>query len=141
MGTARESPNVAILTALVTTLKADSSVTTAATGGVYNNVPQNTDYPYIEVVSPSDRREDTMGKFGAATLVDIKAVSQAFGDKEAAEIIDACITALDLTTPTLGGHVTLGLSWDSGERFRQVINGIVTRYHVATYRVWTEQAT
>jgi len=141
VGTARESPVEAILTAIVTTLDATSAVTTLATGGIYNNVPQGTAYPYVEVTSPSDRREDTFGKFGAASLVDVKAVSQYFGDKEASQILDACITALDLTTPTLSGHATLGLAWESNDRFREVVNGIVTRHHVATYRVWTEQAT
>lgn len=142
MGTARTSPIEQVLTGVVSALKASGAVTALVPAArIYNNVPQDTTYPYLEVTSPTDRREDTFGRFGAIALVDVKAVSQFFGDREASRILDAVITALDLTTPTLTGHATLGLAWDSSDRFREVINGIVTRHHVATFRAWTEQAT
>lgn len=141
MGTARTSPVEDILTAVVTTLKAASAVTTLATGGIFNNVPQQTAYPYIVVTSPTDRREDTMGRFGDAALVDVKAVSQAKGDQEASRILDACITALDFQQPAMSNHVALGLAWESTDRFEEIVNAIRTRTHVATFRVWTEQNT
>jgi hypothetical protein len=79
---ARRSPVEAVLTAIVSTLRASAGVSAIATGGVYNNVPQGTAFPYLEVSCPSDRPVDTCGRFGAELLVDVKAVSQAFGDQE-----------------------------------------------------------
>lgn len=136
----RTSPVEAVLAGVVTTLKASTDVTDAATGGVYNNVPQNTAFPYLEVTSPTDRREDAVGQLGASVLVDVKAVSQFRGDAEAAGIIDAAIQALNGTRPTVTGHTIFGIAWEQSERFREVINGVVTRHHVATFRVWTGQA-
>jgi hypothetical protein len=140
MGSARTSPIEQDLTGVVTTLKATSAVTALVSTRIYNNVPQDTTYPYIEVTSPTDRAEDTCGRFGALALVDVKAVSQSFGDREAARILNACITALNFVAPALTGHATLGLTWESNDRFREVINGVVTRHHVATFRMWTEQS-
>lgn len=139
MGTARTSPIEDVITALVTTLRATSAVTDLATGGIHNHVPQGTSYPYIEVSCPTDRREDTFGRYGAIALIDLKVSSQAHGDREALRITNACITALNNTTPALTSHTTLGISWDTTDRFRETINGIVTRTHVATFRVWAEQ--
>lgn len=140
MGTARTSPIEDVITASVTALKADAPLL-ALTTLIYNNVPQDTAYPYVEVTSPSDTRVDTFARFGSTVLVDVKVVSQAFGDREASRILDACITALNNTLPSLTSHTTLGIAWDSSDRFREVVNGIVTRHHVATFRVWAEQQT
>lgn len=135
---ARQSPVEAVLTAIVTTLKNTSAVTALATGGIYNHVPQNTSYPYIEVCSPTGRRMDTMTKFGTLTLVDVKAVSQYHGDLEAARIISE-VNALHLQKPSATGHTILGIAHDGEERMSEVVNGIVTRTHVSTFRVWSEQ--
>jgi len=139
MGSARTSPVEDTLTAVVTTLKAASALTALATGGVYNNVPQGTSYPYLEVTCPTDRRQDTFGTFGADILVDTKAVSQSPGDQEALRIIDATITALNNAALSLSSHRSLGVAWESSDRFRDVVDGIVTRQHVATFRIWAEQ--
>ncbi len=140
---ARRSSVEAVLTAIVTTLKATAGVTAltaTGAGSIFNNVPQNTSYPYVEVTSPTDRREDTCGRFGSSVLVDVKVISQAQGDQEAARLLDQCVRALDFQRPTLSAHATLGLAFESSDRFRDVVNAIVTRYHVATFRVWTEQS-
>lgn len=140
MGTARTSPVEDVITAIVTALKADAPLL-ALTTRIYNNVPQDTAYPYVEVTSPSDARIDTFARYGSTVLVDVKAVSQAFGDKEPSRILDACITALNNTLPSLTSHTTRGVAWDGSDRFREVVNGIVTRHHVGTFRIWSEQQT
>lgn len=135
----RRSPIETVLTAIVTTLKNSTGVTGLATGGVYNNVPQRETFPYIKVTSPTDRREDTFGRHGNIALVDVTVVSQGLGDQEGARISSAAVQALNDAAPSLTGHVWLGVEWDNGERFRETINGIDTRHHVNTFRVWTEQ--
>jgi hypothetical protein len=50
------------------------------------------------------------------------------------------MSALHLTRPTVSGHTVLGTAFENGERFQETINGVITRHHVATFRVWTEQS-
>lgn len=136
----RRSPDEAIVTAIVSTLLSSTGVTGLVATRIYNNVPQNTGYPYVVVALPSGRRQDTLGRFGASSMVDIKAVSQAFGDQEGIRILDQCVRALDFQRPTLNEHTMLGLAYDGTERYQEVANGIVTRHHVASCRAWTEQS-
>ena len=140
MAGVRRSPVEAVLTGIVTALRASTGVSALATGGIYNNVPQDTGYPYLVVTSPTDRRMDTMGRFGASVIVDLKAVSQYQGDREAAQILDHCQRALNFQPPSTTGHQILGVTWDSSDRYQEVVNGIPTRTHVATFRAWTEQS-
>lgn len=135
----RRSPDEAVLTAVVTTLRAAAGLTALVTG-VYNNVPQNTVYPYVEVTAPTAGRQDTMGRYGAATLVDVKAISQGFGDLDGVRIRDQVIRALDLQEPSAVAHTILGIAWDGNAKYDEVIGGVRTRYHVATFRVWSEQS-
>ena len=139
---ARRSPITAVLTGVVSTLRASSAVVAAvgSTTNIYNNVDQGAPYPYVVVMSPTDRPVDTMGRFGVESLVDVKAVSQARGDKEAADIVNDCLQALHFQRPTIAGHTVLGMAFENGARFQEVVNGVVTRHHVATMRLWTEQS-
>lgn len=138
----RRSPLEFVLTAMVTALRASSGLTAliGSSTAVYNNVEQGAVYPYVVVSSPTDRRMDTFGRFGAETLVDVKAVSQYPGDREASRIIDQAKRTLDLQPLATTEHTTLGVAWDTGERFSEIVNGIVTRHAVGTFRVWTEQS-
>ena len=138
----RRSPLTAVLTGVVGTLRASTGLTAliGSTTAVYNNVDPGAVFPYVVVMSPTDVPQDTMGRFGVSSLVDVKAVSQYPGDKEAADIVNQCVQALHFQRPTITGHTMLGMNYETGERFQEVINGIVTRHHVATFRVWTEQS-
>lgn len=137
----RTSPVEAVVSALITTLRATTALTPLVSG-IYNDVPQGTAYPYVVVTVPTNRRSDTIGCFGNSALVDTKVVSQYRGDREAARIQAAMISALNFQEPALaGGHRVLGLSWDSADSYQDVVNGVPTRYHVSTWRAWTEQTT
>lgn len=139
---ARRSPITAVVTGVVATLRADSDVVAAvgSSTAIYNNVAQGAAFPYLVISSPTDVPQDTMGRFGVSSLVDVKSVSQYPGDKEAADIINECVQTLHFQRPTVAGHTVLGMHFENGERYSEVINGLVTRHHVATFRVWTEQS-
>ncbi len=136
----RRSPDEAVLSAIVTTLKASSGVTALVSTRIYNNVPQDTTYPYVVVTLPTTRRQDTWGRAGALGIVDFRVVSQTAGDQEGIRVLDQINRVLDQTKPNLSGHSTLGLAWDQTERYSEVVNGIQTRHHVASCRAWTEQS-
>src|SRR5690242_20171970 len=101
---ARRSPDEAILTAVITALRASSDLTALATGGVYNSVPQGTAFPYVEVTVPSSVRQDTFSRYGSEATLDVKSVSQAAGDQEGVRIRSKCIEALNGQNLTLSGH-------------------------------------
>lgn len=138
----RRSPVEFVLRAVVATLRTSTGLTAliGSSTSVYNHVEQAARMPYVVVTSPSDRRMDT-ARFGAETLVNVQAVSQTFGDYDAAAIQDQCIRALNFTPLSTTQHTTLGCAWDNTERFSEVINGVQTRYHVGIFRIWTEQST
>lgn len=136
----RRSASAEVVAGIVTTLKSSTAAVALATGGIYNNVPQGTEFPYYEVTSVTERPDDTFGKFGSSQLVDVRAVSQYQGDLEVDQMSDAAIRALHFQRPTIADHVVLGINFEQSERFRETVNGIVTRHRIATFRVWTEQA-
>lgn len=134
----RTSPVAVVLDAVVDALTVASGITGVAS--VYQHVPQNTAYPYLEVTCHTDRREDALGQLGVSLLVDVKAVSQYRGESQAADLISAAIGALSGQSLSVSGHTVFGVAWEHAERFKEVVNGIVTRHHVATFRIWTGQA-
>lgn len=135
----RRSPVEAVISAIVSRLRASTGVTALVTG-IYNDVPQASAYPYVVVSSPLDKRMDTFGQLGGETMIDVQAISQAHGDQEGVRILDQVGRALDLQPLSTTQHTTFGVAWDQNERYSNVVNGIQTRYHVSTYRVWTGQS-
>lgn len=139
----RRSTVVEVLGAVVAALKASATVVTLAVGGVWNSVPQGTArFPYVEVTSPSDIAEDTFSRFGARLIVDVMVVSQArAGDLEAANLLNACIQALDFAALSATSPITiLGVTWRSSDRAQEEpVNGVTTRYHTGRFEVWAEQ--
>lgn len=135
----RKSPVESVLTAVVGTLRTSTDMTLVSSTGIYNNVEQDARFPYVVVTSPVDRRFDAVGQLGSEVMVNVQVVSQARGDKEASQILDQCIRALNFTPLETTQHDTFGCAWDSSERYSETINGVQTRYHVGMFRVWTGQ--
>lgn len=132
-----------VLTALVTRLKASSGVTTLATGGVFNNVPQDTAYPYVVVGAPSETRWDTWGCPGKTVTVQVEAVSNARGDKEAVSILNACIGALHFQRPTVTDHDLAGIAYDEGQSYKdpEMVGGVPIYHATGIFRVQLTQST
>jgi len=129
----------AAVTAIVATLRATPAVV-ALVNGVYNNVPQGTSYPYVEVRSATGVRKDMFSRPGQETLVDVKALTQTFGDQEGVRIRSQVLQALDLQQPIVAEHVILGMGFETLDNLQEMIAGKLTRHHIATFRVWTEQS-
>jgi hypothetical protein len=137
----RRSPVEAVLTAVVGTLRGSTGLTgLISSTGIYNNVDQGAALPYAVVSSPTDRRMDTIGQLGSEVLVNVLVASQARGDKEAAQILDQAIRALNFSVLPTTQHDTFGCAWENSERYSDTINGVTTRYHVGIFRVWTGQS-
>lgn len=138
----RRSPVEAVLTGVVSTLRASTGLTglLGSSTGVYNNPQQGASMPHVIVTSPTDSRMDTMSRFGSELQVQVRAVSDARGDQQAAQVLDRAIDALNFATiATTAPYASLGVSWDQSERYSEVVNGVVVRHHVGLFRVWAEQ--
>ena len=140
MGAPRTSPDEQVYAAVIARLRGASAVTTIATGGVYSEVPQTALPPYAKVTVPVGSRLDTCGRFGANTVVDVDCVISGESQTAGVRLRSAVITALDNVKPSMVGHVALGTSLEGTAYFHEIVNGVKHHHHVATCRVWTEQA-
>jgi hypothetical protein len=130
-----------IIAATVTTLRASSGVTALCPASkIWNDIPPDTARPYIEVTVPSNRRVDTLGRFGGECLLEVHVVTDHEGDQEGNRLLDQCIQALDFTHPTLVGHTMLGLAWDDSVAYPETVNSIKVHHHIGSYRAWAEQS-
>jgi hypothetical protein len=136
----RQSPNEAIAAAVVTQLRAHASVTALVSAQSYTDVPQTVTPPYVKVTFPTGRRLDTASRYGKHTLVDVIAVSQGTSKRAGLRIRDAAIQALNAQALSLTApHRLLGLTFETDADVDEVVNGVPTFHHIATFRAWTEQ--
>lgn len=136
----RQAPDEAVLTAIVARLRAVAAVTTTATSGTYTEVPQGTPPPYNVVSQISGARQDTCGKLGKTSLVDVMSISEGASQQPGARMRAAVIAALDLQNQTVTGHTMFGLAYEGDVYFAEIVNATKTHHHIASFRVWTEQA-
>ncbi len=137
---ARRDADEAVITFSVNTLKASGGVVALVGDGIYNNVPEGTLPPYVEVKTPTAIRQDTFGRFGQQTLVDVRVVTASPGDLNGFRIRDQCRQALNNVVGTSVGHSILGTAWELNEQLEEMVGGIRTRTHIATFRIWTQQS-
>lgn len=136
----RQSPDEAIATAVVTQLRASTGMTGLVSTRTFTVVPSTETFPRVAVNLPTGRRMDTASRFGAHTLVDVDAMSQGNSERDGLRIRSAAIQALNGQTLSLASPFQmLGLTWETNAESEEVINGLRTFHHIATFRVWTEQ--
>lgn len=134
---ARRPADEAVLTTVVARL---TSQTTSAT---YTEVPQGTEPPYVQVSAVTATRQDTYGRWGEDTMVDVHAISAGPSQQAGSRMRKAAIQALDMQPSVLNtsGHTVLGVRWSENEYYPEMVNGVKYHHHVATFRIWTEQST
>jgi len=136
----RQSPDEAIAGALITRLRSSSGVTALVSSRSFTQVSSTEAKPYVKVNFPTGRRVDTASRYGAHTLVDVIAVSDGQSERTGVRVRSAAIQALNAQTLSLTSpHQMLGLTWETNVELDEVINGVTTFQHIATFRVWTEQ--
>ena len=113
--------------------------TALSTGGVYNDVPQGTALPYTMFGNFIETRWDSMGQPGKQITFDVHVVSQFEGDKEATEIASKAIELLHYQRPTVSGHTCVVIQYEQTVMFEELVNGILTRHHVAMFRALLDQ--
>lgn len=138
-----------VLTAVIAKLKSSTALTallsTGTTGSVFNDVPQGSLMPYVEVGNAIETRWDTVGCPGKQVSFIVKSVVNGDvdrGDKRNAQILNATIGALHFQPLTITSHLHAGTRYEEGgEPFTEVVSGVKVRHMPSTFRVFVTQNT
>lgn len=93
----------ALQTAVYSTLSSDTNLTSTLGAGVYDDVPQGSAYPFVQVGDDSTMDYSTKDVSGSETTLNLHVWSQNHGSKQAKDIMDRVHTLLHDTNLTVTG--------------------------------------
>lgn len=114
------------------TLNNDSNLTSTQGVAVYDEVPENSAYPYISIGEATSTDYSTSDLSGSQTTMTIHIWSQYKGAKEAKNIMDRVHTLLHDTTLTVTGFNLINLRFEFIDTLQDP-DGI-TRHGVMRFR-------
>ena len=117
---------------LFTTLNSDNTLTSTLGAAVYDEVPENSSYPYVNIGADAQNEYDTKDLNGSDVTINIDVWSQYKGSKEAKNIMDRVHTLLHDTSLTVTGFNLVNLRFQSSGVLRDP-DGI-TRHGVMRFR-------
>lgn len=124
-----------VQTALYQRLHGDATLLALATGGVYDEVPQSTPYPYIVIGEATEVPDDTLTERGKDTTVTIHVWSKAPGNKQTLQIIERLDELLDNQSLTVNGWNAWRVQNEFVEVLRENTDGTLYRHGVPRYRI------
>ena len=93
----------ALQTAVYSTLSSDTNLTSTLGAGVYDDVPQGSAYPFVQIGDDSTMDYSTKDVSGSETTLNLHVWSQNHGSKQAKDIMDRVHTLLHDTNLTVTG--------------------------------------
>ena len=93
----------ALQTAVYSTLSSDSNLTSTLGAGVYDDVPQGSAYPFVQIGDDATKDYSTKDVSGSETTLNLHVWSQNHGSKQAKDIMDRIHTLLHDTNLTVTG--------------------------------------
>lgn len=131
--------SLALQGAILASLAVDAALTALiGAGHVYDHVPHAARFPYVTLGQSTVYDWATASEEGGEHLVALHAWSKARGRKEALEILEAIIAALEAAPPQPAGHVLVYLV---AERIKVRFDDDLDGYHgLVRYRAVTEPA-
>jgi len=113
-----------------------AAMTSLATGGVFQDVPQDTAFPYVAYEL---RENDTAGTFGQIfyqMALDVHVWSQYEGNQQAERIVSKAVELLTFQTPAMSNFTALLITHDGSNSFPDLdVNGVATKHLVAEFTV------
>lgn len=85
----------------------DAALSSKVGGRIYDAVPENTPYPYVNIGEPTNRPFDTKSSFGENIVLSIHCWSAYQGKKEAFEILNLILQSLSGPPLQIGGGFKL----------------------------------
>lgn len=127
----------ALQTALYGKLHGDATLLALVTG-VYDDVPEDTNYPYVVIGEFTEEPLNAMGKHGKEVTATLHVWSQYKGFAEAYDIANRIQVLLDEVALTVTGYTHVSTQYEFGESIREPDG--VTRHIPLRYRIWLEEA-
>ena len=113
-----------------------SAMTTLATGGVFQDVPQDTAFPYVAYELTESDTAGTLGQIFYQMGLDVHVWSQYEGNQQAERIISKAVELLTFQTPAMTNFTTLLITHDGSNSFPDLdINGVATKHLLAEFTV------
>jgi len=111
-----------------------SAFTTLASGGVYDDPPQDVSYPFAWYTVREDDVDGTFGQAMKRCGVRVHAFSQYQGSQGPQQILNKAVDLLRYTTPSLSNHTALLVTHESSTGLPdELINGVKTKHGVADF--------
>jgi hypothetical protein len=122
--------------AVYDTLK-NSAVLLAKVTGVYDNVPQETKYPYVTIGDDTGIEYDTDDSTGIEATITVHIWSRKSGRKEIKKIMKIIYDVLHRTTLIISGYECIGCDWEFSETFLDPDGQ--TKHGVTRFRILAEE--
>ena len=117
---------------IYTTLNSDSNLTSTQGAAVYDEVPENSAFPYVQIGGESTADFSTKDLTGSEVTINLDVWSQYKGSKEVKNLMDRVHTLLHDSSLTVTGHNLVNLRFEFGDVLRDP-DGI-TRHGVMRFR-------
>lgn len=122
----------ALQQALYAVLSGDSTLTSTLGASVYDEVPQPSSYPYVQIGEDNTLDYSTKDLVGSETVVNIHVWSRYPGAKEAKQIIDRIHSLLHDSNLTVTGHNFINMRMEFSDILRDPDGA--TRHGVMRFR-------
>lgn len=133
------SPIHAVQVALYQRLTGDSALMTLLPGGVHDQVPEGTAYPYVRIGDHLSIPDNDHGGFGREITVTVHVWTRARGNAQGQQIADRIIELLDHQAPSLvvSGHRVVSVRCEFDQALTDPNPEL--RHHVIRFRIVTQQ--
>lgn len=126
---------IPVLTSVRTLLNV-ASYLALSTGGLYNDVPERSSFPYTTVGDATEAPFAAFGNHGASCTLVVKFFSQFRGDLQAMQMANEARLLLDQQVITVAGYVSAFIAHELTQTVEEPpLAGVRTRYLSSTYRV------
>ena len=119
-------------TALFSKLNSDSNLTSTLGAGVYDDVPQGSAYPFVQIGDDTTRDYSTKDVDGSETTISIHVWSRGHGSMETKQIMDRIHTLLHDVSLSVSGYNYINGRFEFADVLRDP-DGI-TRHGVMRFR-------
>lgn len=113
------------------------SILAAGADGIYDHVPQNSDFPYVVLGEARAAAFDSMDSSGMDQVISLRVFSRYKGMKEVKDAMSAIYAALHDTDIQIDNHSLVLLRFEAGET--RLEGDGQTRQGVMRFRIVTEE--
>ena len=128
---------VAVQTAVFGLLSVNSALN-ALVVGVYDEAPEDAEFPYVTIGESVHNEGDTVNTLGDDASVTVHCWSRYRGKKQIKEIQGAIYDALHRANTTYAGYDIISINWDTSQSF--IDQDGLTRHGVQSFTVFVDKS-